>query len=172
MPKTRDENMGELRPEKLRVLILGVGNLLLGDEGVGVHAVRKLEEEHAFPPEVRLLDGGTLGLRLMECMEECDFLLVLDAVRGGQSPGTLYRLEGEALRSSLGKAESIHQVDLADTLILCELSGKRPHTVVLGLEPENITDARPELSPALETALPKMCAAAVEEMRRLGLGPL
>jgi hydrogenase maturation protease len=151
------------------ILVLGVGNILLGDEGIGVHTVRRLEEEYVFPPNVRLLDGGTLGLSLMEQIESCAWLLVVDAVRGGGAPGSVYRLEGEGLRSSLGLSDSMHQVDLADTLILCELSGgKRPKAVVLGLEPERIADFSPELSATALAAQPKLCLAVLSELERLG----
>ncbi|MDR2050936.1 MAG: HyaD/HybD family hydrogenase maturation endopeptidase [Deltaproteobacteria bacterium] len=151
------------------ILVLGVGNILLGDEGIGVHTVRRLREEYVFPPNVRLLDGGTLGLSLMEHIESCSWLLVLDAVRGGGSPGSVYRLEGEGLRSSLGLSDSMHQVDLADTLILCELSGgRRPRAVVLGLEPESVSDFSPDLSATAKAAQPKLCLALVAELEKLG----
>ncbi|MCL1890052.1 MAG: HyaD/HybD family hydrogenase maturation endopeptidase [Desulfovibrionaceae bacterium] len=151
------------------ILVLGVGNLLLGDEGVGVHAVRKLEEEYLFPPGVRLLDGGTLGIGLMGYIEVCDVLIVLDAVRAGQKPGAICRLEGEGLRSSLGLSDSMHQVSLEDVLILCELSGgRRPRTVVLGMEPENMDDLNQELTLTAKDALPALCRAALCELESLG----
>jgi hydrogenase maturation protease len=151
------------------ILILGVGNVLLGDEGVGVHTVRRLLEEYDFPPNVRLLDGGTLGLALMGEIEGCDILLVADAVRGGQAPGTVYRLEGTGLRSSLGLSDSMHQMGLEDTLIMCELAGgKRPRAVVFGLEPGNISDLNPELSATARAAQPRLCGAIARELERLG----
>jgi hydrogenase maturation protease len=153
-----------------RILILGVGNVLLADEGVGVHTVRRLREEYEFPPNVRLMDGGTLGVSLMEFIQGCDYLIVIDAVRGGHAPGSVYRLEEEGLRKSLGLSDSMHQVDLVDTLILCDLaSGKRPEAVVFGMEPKEIPmDAlNPELSAAGKAGQEKLCKAVVEEVERV-----
>ncbi len=153
----------------MNILILGVGNILLGDEGVGVHTVRVLQNGYDFAPNVRLMDGGTLGISLMEYIAESDFLIVLDAVRGGGAPGAVYRLEDEGLRSSLGLSDSMHQLDLVDTLIMCELShGKRPKAVVLGMEPLSISDLSPELSDAGKASQGKLCGAVLAELAELG----
>lgn len=153
-----------------KILILGVGNVLLADEGVGVHTVRRLEEEYDFPPQVRLMDGGTLGVSLMDYIQSCDYLIVVDAVRGGHAPGSVYRLEEEGLRKSLGLSDSMHQVDLVDTLIMCELAtGKRPDAVVFGMEPKDIPmDAlNPELSAEGLASQEKLCKAVVEEVEKV-----
>lgn len=83
------------------VLILGVGNILFTDEGIGVQAVNHLRDHATLPPGVELLDGGTLGGRLMDAIMSCRRLIVLDAVLGNGKPGDIYRLEGEDLRKSL-----------------------------------------------------------------------
>ena len=153
-----------------RILILGVGNLLLSDEGVGVHAVNKLMKEYSFPPCVTLMDGGTLGISLMEYLLNCDYLIVIDALRGGHAPGSVYRLEGEGLRKSLGMSDSMHQLDLVDTLNLCELAeGKKPDAVVFGLEPADMESLSPELTATGKAALPKLCQVVLDELERLGL---
>lgn len=152
-----------------KILILGVGNVLLGDEGIGVHTVKKLEAEYSFPPNVSLLDGGTLGISLLEYIEDCDYLIVIDAVRGGHPAGSVYRLEDEGLRGSLGLSDSMHQMDLVDTLIMCELStGKRPKAVVFGLEPATIEVLDPELSATGKASQKKLCDAILDELKRLG----
>lgn len=153
-----------------KILILGVGNVLLADEGVGVHTVRRLQEEYDFPPGVKLMDGGTLGISLMEFIQDCDHLIVIDAVRAGRAPGSVYRLENEGLRKSLGMSDSMHQVDLVDTLIMCDLAtGKRPSAVVLGMEPKEIPmDAlNPELSAEGKASQEKLCQAVIEEVERV-----
>lgn len=153
-----------------KILILGVGNVLLADEGVGVHTVRRLQEEYDFPPQVLLVDGGTLGVSLMEYIQSCDYLIVIDAVRGGHAPGSVYRLEEEGLRKSLGMSDSMHQVDLVDTLIMCDLAtGKRPDAVVFGMEPKDIPmDAlNPELSAEGQASQEKLCKAVVEEVEKV-----
>jgi hydrogenase maturation protease len=152
-----------------RVLILGVGNILFADEGLGVRAVDYLREHSDLPSHIRLLDGGTLGIRLMSALTDCDILLVLDAVLGNAAPGSLYRLEGEDLRRSLSFRDSMHQTDLVDTLALCELAGHKPETVVLGLEPADIATMSDALTPVIRERLPALAEAALAELRRLGV---
>ncbi|MDR1124780.1 MAG: hydrogenase maturation protease [Deltaproteobacteria bacterium] len=152
-----------------RILVLGVGNVLLSDEGAGVHAVRWLEERYRFPGHVRLLDGGTLGLLLMDELLAAQRLIVIDAVRGGQAPGSVYRLEKEGLRRGLGFSDSLHQLDLLDALNLHAMSGAAiPEIVVFGLEPENISALSPALGAACRAALPKLCRMVINELRSFG----
>ena len=156
-----------------RILILGVGNILYSDEGIGVRAVEYLAEyfrEHAAQPAtVTLLDGGTLGLGLMDAIMGCDRLIVLDAVLGNSAPGSLYRLEGDDLRQSLSFRDSMHQTDLVDTLIFCELAGHRPSAVVLGMEPADYQSLSTALSPACAGRIPALAEAALQELRELGI---
>ena len=151
-----------------KILILGVGNILYTDEGVGVRAVEWLLATHTFSDNVTLMDGGNLGMRLMGPLMEADCCIVLDAVLGGDAPGTIYRLTGDDLRKSLAFKDSMHQSDLVDTLISCELIGKRPDTVVIGMEPFDFKNMAVELSPAIADRLPAMCDLALAELRAAG----
>ena len=152
-----------------RILILGVGNILLTDEGFGVRAVEYLKTHYRWPERVRLMDGGTQGLMLMPELLECDFLVVLDVVLGPEAPGTVYLLEGEDLRKSLSFRDSMHQTDLLDTLITCHLAGHRPEAVVIGLQPFDYKTMQVGLSPQAQALLPEFCRKAVEEMARRGI---
>ena len=152
-----------------RVLVLGVGNILLSDEGFGVAAVNRLERDYVWPDNVRLLDGGTLGLFLMPDIMDADLLVVLDVVLGPGAPGTIYLLEGEDLRKSLSFRDSTHQTDLVDTLISCELAGGRPDAFIIGIQPVDCGTLSPELTPELEAKLPEFCAKAVAELARHGI---
>ena len=152
-----------------RVLVLGVGNILLSDEGFGVAAVKRLERDYTWPDNVRLLDGGTLGLFLMPEIMDADFLVVLDVVLGPGAPGTIYLLEGEDLRKSLSFRDSTHQTDLVDTLISCELAGARPDAVIIGIQPGDWRTLSPALTPELEARLPGFCAKVVAELARRGI---
>ena len=149
-----------------RVLILGVGNILFSDEGIGVRAVEYLREHATFPDNVVLLDGGTLGMRLMDAIMDCDLLIVLDAVLGEGTPGSLYRLEGDQLRNSLSFKDSMHQLDLVDTLVFCELAGHRPKAVVVGMEPSDYQTMCPELTPVCAAQIPEMCRRALEVLHQ------
>jgi len=151
-----------------KILILGVGNILYTDEGVGVRAVERLLADFDFSDNVTLMDGGNLGMRLMEPLMACDYCIVLDAVLGGDVPGTVYRLTGEDLRKSLAFKDSMHQSDLVDTLIYCELVGKRPDTVVIGMEPFDFKTMAVELSPTIAERVPAMLDIALAELRAAG----
>lgn len=152
------------------VLILGVGNILFTDEGIGVRAVEHLRGQAALPPGVELLDGGTLGGRLMDAIMACRRLIVLDAVLGGGAPGSIYRLEGEGLRKSLSFRDSMHQTDLVDTLVYCDLIGHRPETVVFGMEPADYQSMGTELSPVCAARIPDLAECALREAAA-GLAP-
>jgi len=118
-----------------RILVLGVGNILFTDEGIGVSAADQILSRYELSDNVTVMDGGTLGTRLMDPMMNCDLLIVIDAVLGDGPAGSIYRLTGEDLRKSLAFKDSMHQTDLVDTLIMCEIVGTRPEAVILGMEP-------------------------------------
>lgn len=151
-----------------KILILGVGNILFTDEGVGVRAVERLLATYDFSDNVTLMDGGNLGMRLMQPLMECDYCIVLDAVLGGDVPGSIYRLTGDDLRKSLAFKDSMHQSDLVDTLISCELIGKRPETVVIGMEPFDFQTMSIELSPTVADRVPVMLEIALAELAQAG----
>ncbi len=151
-----------------RILALGVGNILYTDEGAGVRCMELLDREYEFSDNVTLMDGGNLGMRLMDPIMNCDFLIVLDAVLGGDEPGSVYRLTGEDLRKSLAFKNSMHQSDLVDTLIYCGMIGNRPDAVVIGVEPADYQTMAVELSPTLKERLPIMAEVALKEIENAG----
>lgn len=151
-----------------RILVLGVGNILFTDEGIGVRCVETLQRDYAFSDNVTLLDGGTLGVKLMGPLMEADVAIVCDAVLGDGPPGSVYRLLGEDLRKSLAFRDSMHQTDLVDTLTMCELAGKRPAAVVIGMEPADYQSMGVELSAVAQAAMPAMVRAVLEEIAAAG----
>lgn len=151
-----------------RILVLGVGNILYTDEGLGVRAVTLLDEGYAFSENVTLMDGGTLGTRLMDPIMESDVLIVADAVLGSGEPGSIYRLTGEDLRKSLAFKNSMHQTDLVDTLIQCEILGHRPEAVVIGMEPADYKTMCVEISDRAAERMPDMLAAVLQEISGAG----
>jgi hydrogenase maturation protease len=119
-----------------KTLVLGLGNILLGDEGVGVRVVERLQELYHFPPEVQVLDGGTLALDLLPYVEDADRLLVIDALEMGAEPGTVARLEGDQVPAFLSVKISPHQMGLADLLAAARLRNFYPQELVLwGVQP-------------------------------------
>jgi hydrogenase maturation protease len=145
-------------------VVLGLGNVLHSDDGLGPRAVEMLKVDPRVPDDVALIEGGTLGLELLTYIWDTSYVLVLDAVDVGESPGTLIRMSGENLASLPGKG-NVHQLGVADLLVaLRVLARKPPEVVLLGVQPAT-TDWGAELSPAGEAALGPLIDAAVAELR-------
>jgi hydrogenase maturation protease len=152
-----------------QTLVLGLGNILLGDEGVGVRVAERLQERYEFPENVRVLDGGTLGLDLMPYVEAADHLLVIDALDVGAQPGELARLEGDEIPAFLSVKISPHQMGLSDLLAAVRLAGAYPQDVVLwGVQPA-VIDVGLELSPVVAAQVDVLADRVVQEMRRWGI---
>lgn len=155
-----------------KILIMGVGNTLLRDEGFGVRAVEKLRDEYEWPENVRLLDGATRGLLLLGDLMECDLAILMDTVLGGQKPGTCYLLRNEDLARSLSFKQSMHQNNLEDVLISCELVGKRPEVLLFGFEPFDCHSVGERLTPEAAAMLPEFCEKVLKKLKPLGIEPL
>lgn len=149
-------------------LVLGLGNLLLSDDGLGVHAIDRLRKDprvdSSVHSDVTLLDGGTQGLSLMPHLSGFPRLLVIDAVDVGEAPGTLVRFEGKALDGLPGKA-SVHQLGFADLMVAMKLLGESPEElVVLGAQPQS-TEWGVELTPPLQNALLSLLDLVVAQLQ-------
>lgn len=151
-----------------RILVLGVGNILFTDEGIGVRCIESMQQTYSFSDNVTLMDGGTLGSQLMGPIMDADFLIVCDAVLCGDQPGSVYRLIGDDLRKSLAFRDSMHQTDLVDTLGMCELVGNRPEAIVIGMEPFDYSSMALELSSTAQASMPVMIEATLKEIADAG----
>lgn len=151
--------------ENKKILILGIGNTLLGDEGFGVHAVEFLRENYEWPSNIDLLDGGTRGLLLMADLMEHDLVIILDIILAGKCGGTMYLIEEGDLNNSLTRKESAHQTSINDVLTSCELAGFRPEVLVFGLEPFSYQKIDTQLSIQAKELLPVFCDKVVQEMK-------
>jgi len=148
----------------MHILVLGLGNILLQDEGLGVRALEQLVTQHRLPADIQALDGGTLGLDLLPYLEQATDLLILDAVQTGQPPGALVRLEGDAIPSALSLKLSVHQVGLQELLALGNLQGTLPRRIVLwGMEPASLEWGL-DLSPAVAARLDDLVGAVAQEL--------
>lgn len=124
---------------RISVLVLGIGNLVMGDDGVGVMVAQQLQQGYRFPDNVEIMDGGTLGLDLLPKLENISNLLMIDAVETGQRAGTCVRLCGEELPVALETKLSPHQMGLKDLLAVSALMGHSPKEMVLiGVQPGSI----------------------------------
>ena len=155
----------------MSILVLGLGNILLSDEGVGVRIVEALEAAHDLPDEVDLLDGGTSGMDLLDTVADRDCLIVADAVNADGPAGRLIRLENDDIRMLFETKFSPHQLGLSDLLANLRLIGKAPRrVVVVGVVPQNLSLGL-ELSPAAAGGRDAAVAMIVDELARLGAAP-
>lgn len=148
----------------MKLLVLGIGNMLLTDDGVGVFAARALMEE-AWPEGVDVREGGTFTQDIFYSFAGYSHLLVLDVVHAGGAPGTLYHLNEDDLVEDQKQRLSIHDIDLLDSLRMAELYfKKRLHMRVIGMEPADYTTWNIGLSPACEAAFPAYLDLARREI--------
>lgn len=123
-----------------KTLVLGVGNKLMSDEGVGVHVIERLAEKYKLPEEVQVLDGGTLGLDLLYYLEGIENLLMVDAAETGKEAGVMIRLEGEQVPAFMSVKISPHQMGVPDMLAAAKMKDIYPKRIVLwGIQPELVT---------------------------------
>lgn len=151
-----------------RATVIGLGNPLMGDDGLGVLAAQRLRDEWRLPPTVDVVDGGTWGMRLLPTIEDAESLLLIDAIDIGMPPGTDVELEGHEIPRAFAHKLSPHQIDIAEVLALCELRDSLPvQMVALGLQPESITFGAP-LSRRVEERLDSLVANAVYQLELWG----
>jgi len=151
------------------ILVLGVGNLLLQDEGAGVRALERFEEKYEAAVRVECLDGGTAGMELLPYIEGRDRVIILDVVKSGKPSGTIVRLEGEDVPALFRKKISPHQLGISDLLAVAQLSGKMPgKLVLLGIEPKKF-DTGLEMSAEVENRMEAMADMVANELRVWGV---
>jgi hydrogenase maturation protease len=147
-----------------RIGLLGLGNLMRTDDAVGMLTLRSLTEDRRLPPEVHVIEGGALGLDLLDSLRGVSHLLALDAVDTGVAPGTLVRFEGDEL-AGLPVSKSVHLLGFSDLLGVLRLMGAAPTEVVLlGVQPES-TDWGTDLTPAIEAAQKELVQAALRQIQ-------
>ncbi|HEY5512905.1 MAG TPA: HyaD/HybD family hydrogenase maturation endopeptidase [Geomonas sp.] len=155
----------------MKILVLGIGNLVMSDDGIGVRVVQLIAERYRFPRHVTVLDGGTLGLDLLPSIENAQRLLIVDAVETGAAPGTLVRLSGEEIPLTLETKLSPHQMGLKDLLTVASLLDYAPvETVLWGVQPESIEMAL-LLSAPVQAQLEPLAGKVLEELAAWGVFP-
>jgi hydrogenase maturation protease len=150
--------------QRFDTVVIGVGNTILSDDGVGVHAARLLDDDPRVPKGVKILDGGTIGLELVPYLCDASRILFLDAINAGGAPGTFARMTASDLLEMRG-GWSAHQLGVADLIKALLLVATFPQEiVVLGVQPGN-TDWGTTLSAKVEAALALLVDTAVEQLR-------
>jgi len=154
---------------------MGIGNILLQDEGVGVHAVKEIEKRYSFEPSIEIIDAGTLGLEIMYMLQDgVDNLLVVDAVMGGKPPGSLYVFRNEEVKKYYLKNKlSAHEVGFSEVLALLDLIGKpvKENLILVGIEPVSF-DVSLELHEKTASKMEDLIKTVLQELQNIGIKAL
>lgn len=151
------------------VTILGVGNVILTDEGFGVRAAEYLDHHYTFPDNVQIVDGGTLGIELTQYVTGTNKLLVIDSINGGAEPGTVFRFHNDAIMEHFQDKLSAHEVGIQDVLALLTVTGhKIPEVIVIGAQPFDL-EAGVGLSDGMQALLPQIVEQILKDLRGWGI---
>jgi hydrogenase maturation protease len=156
---------GDVNAPPRKILIMGVGNLLLTDDGFGVHVINSLDPA-AFPENVTLLESGTVSHQLIPMFRELDLLIVIDAVQAGDIPGSVFRFTPDDLQFKYEQKLSLHQISLIDVLRMAELTGGKPETVIIAVQPKDVTTPSMELSAEIKAVIPKVTELIFQELKK------
>lgn len=145
--------------------ILGIGNLLLKDDGFGIHIIRELEKQNFTEVyEVELIDGGTYIFDLIDVFIKHNKVIILDSFKGGHVPGTIYRVPPEELGNHIKENTSLHDVQILDLIKDIKLMGYFPKVIIIGVEPEDISFDL-ELSLTVRDQIPKVIEILIDELK-------
>ena len=143
----------------MKILVLGIGNLLFGDEGIGVHFIKYMGEKYQFEGEhqIDIIDGGTLAQRLIPIIVEYDHVIIIDTINApGVEAGEVYFFDFDAVPDCVDWQGSAHEVEMLQTLNMMDLAGDRPSTMIMGVVPTVIEATEFSLSEGVAAAVPLM----------------
>ena len=163
-----EEMRGGGNTPPLNVLILGVGNLLMTDDGFGVHVINELRK-YPFPPNVNLIEAGIVSHQLLPEFHAADFLIFIDAVEAGDTPGSIFRFRPEDMRFMTNIKASLHDMSLIDVLNMTELTGKRPETIIIAVQPRDVTSCSMELNDEIRAVIPRVIELVLDELKSRGM---
>lgn len=147
-----------------KIMVMGVGNLLLGDEGFGIHIIRELEKLK-LPKNVELLDGGVLGPNLLGYIDNLDKLIIIDVVNAGAKPGTIFKIKPEQIKEASQKyISSFHQIGILEAIDMAKILGKEFETIIFAIKPKSI-EIGMQLSRELKEKIPEMIKLVLNEIK-------
>jgi hydrogenase maturation protease len=159
---------GKDKGDTMNVLVLGVGNVLMGDDSIGVRVVDEIGRRFHLPEGVEILDGGTSGMELLSYISGRKYLIIVDAIKSGLTPGTVVKVEGEDVPVKFMTRISPHQLGLSDVLAAATVSGQLPENMVLfGIEPKRV-ELGFDLSDEVRAGFEKLVQTVIGELTRLG----
>ncbi|MBC8374396.1 MAG: HyaD/HybD family hydrogenase maturation endopeptidase [FCB group bacterium] len=152
------------------VVVLGLGNILMEDEGIGVHAANHLQEHYHFKPEIEIVDGGTSGLDLLTFFGPEKSILIIDAVNFDMAPGTVAKLEDDAILAQLDPKVSLHHLGLSDLIGVAELTDRKAKRMtLLGIQPESMENLDLEMTPTIKGVFDKVIENALLILEEWGI---
>lgn len=159
------------KAEKLKIAVVGLGNVLFRDEGLGIYAGELLRANYHFDPEIEIIDGGTVGMGLIDFYHDFDQLVLLDtlSVEGEKQPGALYQLNAEALQGLGDMRRTAHEIEVLQTLELSALTGSQAEVEVIAMVPQDMDSVAFGLSDAVREALPDLVATCAAYIQTLGI---
>ena len=152
-----------------QITVLGLGNILLKDEGFGVHYIKWFSQRHDFKESVRILDGGTLGYRLLDIVTSASCLIAIDVIKLNEEPGAIYRFTQEQMMLRMPDPTTAHEVEFPDVLSMADLMGELPEVIFLCIIPETYGTMELEMTPRMTAAFPAMEKLLMEELAKLGV---
>jgi hydrogenase maturation protease len=155
----------------MKILLLGIGNVLWADEGFGVRVIERLQKGYRFPDQVKVMDGGTQGVYLVEHVQEAEVLIVFDAIDYDLQPGTLKRIENDDVPNFLGaKKMSLHQTGFQEVLAMAQMLGHYPrHLLLIGVQPEELDDYGGSLRPIVKAQIQPAIDMALAYLQGFGI---
>ncbi len=150
---------------KKKIVILGVGNILLRDEGIGVRVIQEMEKMD-LPNDIELIDGGTAGFDLLYPVQEADKLIVVDAIEADSEPGDIFKFTPRDVKLKSKEKVSLHEIEILEVLKMAEHLGKCPETVIFGIQPKEINLGL-ELTSELQEKIPRIIELVLEEIEKL-----
>ena len=152
------------------VVVIGLGNILMEDEGIGVHAIRHLEENYRFKPEIEIVDGGTSGLDLLPFFGPQKSILLIDAVNFNMEPGTVASLKDEAILAQLDPKISLHHLGLSDLISISELTDRKAKKMtLLGIQPKSMENLDLEMTETIKGVFDKVIRNALRILDEWGI---
>lgn len=151
------------------IAVVGLGNILLRDEGVGVKVIEELKKSYVFYPSVKIIDGGTSGFALLSHIEGCKKLLVVDAVKAGQKPGTIYKFKRDDINVTVPQTMSVHDIGFFEALEQWKILGVEPDVVFFGVEPDDITSWGFDLTAVVQKQIPTLIKLIIQQLQAYGI---
>ncbi|MHB1661255.1 MAG: HyaD/HybD family hydrogenase maturation endopeptidase [bacterium] len=148
--------------------IIGIGNLLLKDEGFGIHFIEHLRMKYIFGKNIKVIDGSTMGYGLLDDIFNLDNIIVIDALKTDEKPGSIFKFDSENIPVNLMK-KTAHDVEFIDVISMCGLQGHNPKITIFAISPEDCCGVGMDISPSLKDAIPHLESLVLEEIKILGL---